>query len=93
MKLADAIKWIRAHKNTPFKIKFLKTDGTEREMACLYGHDDGTLVKNPFSRVKSPPDIVRVFDTDKKGYRSFREQSLLWIMTDPKTGTWEKIEK
>lgn len=93
IKLAGAIKWIKENPRIDFEIKFLKKDGSIRLMKCKTGFDDGTLVKDPMKANRPEPvGLIKVYDIDKKSYRSFNESSLLSIKTSEQQG-WLDIEE
>lgn len=61
------------------KVKFKKTDGTERDMICTLKRDlipedqapkgTGTAAKNE--------NVIAVFDVENNGWRSFRKDSVI----------------
>jgi hypothetical protein len=59
------------------KLVFNKVDGTPREMTCtLYSEFiPESMQPSSDSKVKFNPDIIRVFDLDKEGWRSFRVEN------------------
>jgi hypothetical protein len=67
---------------TEVTVEFLKADGTVREMRCTLDPDrlpvvpattpvDG-IVKESKQRKAPDPESIRVFDVEKKEWRSFR---------------------
>jgi len=93
MKRADALKWVKDNPRVEFEIKFKKVDGSIRTMRALSGYDDGTLVKNPLkAHAPTPEGLVKVYDLDKKEYRSFKTDSLLSINIHNEFG-WIDIEE
>ena len=75
--------WIReALQTTIITVEFTKADGTLREMHCTLQPDklppgtpsgpiDG-IIKEDKTRKPAEADSIRVFDTDKQEWRSFR---------------------
>lgn len=62
------------------QIKFLKTDGTEREMNCTLKEDIVEPYEKKTDKVKARnEDVLPVFDLDKKAWRSFRLDSILSV--------------
>ena len=77
--------WVRSLlQKQPIKVTFVKADGTDREMLCTLNWDfiptdkqpkqpaKGAVVKE--SQQRKEPDVhsLRVFDTEKLEWRSFR---------------------
>jgi hypothetical protein len=70
--------------DTGINIQFTKVDGTVRDMkATLY---EGNIPYNTvversdsISKIKENPDIVKVYDMENKGWRSFRFDSLISV--------------
>lgn len=93
MKLAEALEWIKNHPRIDFAVKFLKKDNSIRLMNCKSEFDDGNLVKNPLLPRAvdfKANDLIPVYDTDVKGYRSFSTTRLVSIKID---GQWHQIEE
>ena len=69
-------------RNGTAKIVFTKVDGTIREMICtlkkdiLKEHDALSNRSSNGSKRRINEDVVRVFDLEKKAWRSFRIDSL-----------------
>lgn len=62
-------------------VEFTKKDGTVRNMLCTR---DSQLIPaehtpSAESKVKENPDVIRVFDLQKQGWRSFRIDSVTLI--------------
>ena len=58
-------------------ITFTKTDGTKREMLCTLRSEQVVPYEKKTDRDKiSNPDTLAVWDIDKKGWRSFRYDSI-----------------
>jgi hypothetical protein len=77
--------WVRSLlQKGPVTVVFVKADGTEREMLCTLSGDfiptsawptapvDGILKESKKPRKEPDPHSIRVFDLDKKEWRSFR---------------------
>ena len=69
-------------------ITFTKKDGTSRDMICTLREDilppeflNGTEQMEKKSR-KSNPDVLPVWDVEKKAWRSFRVDSVEFIKID-----------
>lgn len=87
--------WVRSllQKDT-ITVIFVKADGTEREMRCTLNWDYIPIAKHPGqpsvdglvreSRQRREPDVhsLRVFDTDKLEWRSFRFDRLKKIVAE-----------
>lgn len=56
-------------------VKFVKKDGTEREMKCTLKSDEVVAYEKKTDR-KPNPDTCFVFDVEKKEWRSFRYDSV-----------------
>ena len=64
-------------------VKFTKADGTEREMLCTLNEE--TLDKEKSAKYEKKTDntkpinynVVAVYDIEKKGWRSFRVDSII----------------
>jgi len=56
------------------KVVFIKKDGTERTMICTLNMDNIPKEHHPKGLYVDPPnhDIVKAFDLEKNGWRSFR---------------------
>ena len=60
------------------QVVFTKKDGTERTMNCTLDQDWVPEDKVPTGGIKQlSEDVVRVFDTDIKEWRSFRKDSVI----------------
>lgn len=61
-------------------VTFTKVDGTERVMECTLRADLLPLTESDDTKktkkIKENEDVIRVFDTEKKGWRSFRIDSV-----------------
>ena len=83
--LKDAVDTIESYRgkkeNNIISVRFMKKDGSIREMHCKVGYDDGTLVKNPQNKGLDfkAKGLIGVYDIDKNEYRSFRIDSLIEI--------------
>lgn len=61
-------------------VTFTKKDGTERVMNCTLKADDVEYGEKKTERTKEPnPEVLPVYDTDAKGWRSFRIDSITSI--------------
>lgn len=76
-------------------VQFTKADGTVRDMQCTLnpeqlpdivttGPVDGIVVESAKPRKTPDPHSLRVFDTDKQEWRSFRFDRLLKITAELK---------
>lgn len=75
------------------KVKFMKKDGTVRDMLCTLRPDllpplaPNTLAGEP--TIKSNPESIAVWDLEQKGWRSFRIDSILGVEVRlPKDDEW-----
>lgn len=73
--------WFRGIlKETLVEVVFTKADGTERIMHCTLNANvipqPDTDDSKPKKVIKESPDVIRVWDTDKSGWRSFRWDSI-----------------
>lgn len=62
------------------KVKFIKKDGTERDMVCTLRPDmmPQQIDLEESVQKKSPnPDVLAVYDVEKDGWRSFRYDSII----------------
>ena len=68
-------------KESVLNIKFTKKDGTTRDMRCtLVDQFIPTATKEQYEEKRTRarnPDVLSVWDLDKKGWRSFRVDSVL----------------
>lgn len=76
--------WIKSLlQKQPITVVFTKADGTDREMLCtlnpeqlppvpVSGPVDGIVKESKKPRKEPDPHSIRVFDLDKKEWRSFR---------------------
>ena len=68
------------------EILFEKKDGTDRLMKCTLNYDYIPEDMKPLNLVKGEKvlqnlDILKVFDTDKQDWRSFRVENVILIKT------------
>lgn len=90
--------WVRSLlQKQPITVTFIKADGTERAMLCTLDHsqipettikpkpEDG-VVRESKQRKQPDPHSIRVFDLDKKEWRSFRFDRLKSITAELKFG-------
>ena len=68
------------------EVTFTKVDGTERKMNCTLNYDYIPEDKKPQNLYKGEKimenlDILKVFDTDKQDWRSFRVANVILIKT------------
>jgi hypothetical protein len=69
----------------PARIKFIKTDGSDRVMNCTLQEDVVPVVEKKTERVKAANDeVLPVYDLDAKGWRSFRLDSVITVSFDLK---------
>ena len=83
--------WVRGLlQNSEITVTFTKADGTDREMLCTLDHDkipvapakpvsasvDGIVRESKKPKKEPDPHSIRVFDLDKKEWRSFRFERL-----------------
>lgn len=66
-------------KETYVRVKFTKVDGTERSMLCTL---NGELIEPIFGKkteenARIVESVIRVFDLEKKEFRSFRKDSII----------------
>lgn len=77
--MKDLIQMAKVIANTNsklFSVVFTKADGTERKMLAKVGIKRH-LSKKPNKRTtKANPNIVRVFDMEKKAYRSIKLETI-----------------
>lgn len=101
MKRSEIIRWMINNQNygKPFSVVFTKTDGTRRTMQCVTGYNDGTLslegqreLESEMLEAREASPVVKVYDTEKKAYRSFRKDSILGIKL-PGMSSWDLVEK
>ena len=83
--------WIKSLlQKQPITVTFTKADGTDREMLCTLRPEDLPLVSMPIdgivkeSKQRKKPDehSLRVFDLEKKEWRSFRFDRLKKITAE-----------
>lgn len=64
-------------------VRFTKVDGSERTMRCTLSEKAIPLAKLPTTKIEESSSTsgsaVRVFDTDKQEWRSFRWDSLIEV--------------
>ena len=61
-------------------VKFIKKDGTERDMLCTLKPDllpAQTDLEESVQKKAPNPDILAVYDVEKDGWRSFRYDSII----------------
>ena len=68
------------------EVTFTKVDGTERKMNCTLNYEHIPEDMKPLNLVKGEKimenlDILKVFDTDKQDWRSFRVANVILIKT------------
>ena len=64
-------------------VKFVKKDGSEREMLCTLSESKIPADKSPKGAEKTKSDdVVPVFDIENQGWRSFRWDSITGIHFD-----------
>ena len=87
--------WVRSLlQKQPITVTFIKADGTVRDMQCTLNYDfipvdkapgqppvDG-IVKESKQRKEPDPHSLRVFDTEKQEWRSFRFDRLQKITAE-----------
>jgi len=87
--------WVRSLlQKGPVTVTFTKADGTDREMLCTLDHTqipevpakpvpvDGIVKESKKPRKEPDPHSLRVFDLEKKEWRSFRFDRLQKITTE-----------
>jgi hypothetical protein len=68
---------LKAIKNSDVTVLFTKKDGTDREMSCTLAESLIPSDKRPKTEnTKFSDEALRVFDLDKKEWRSFRWDSI-----------------
>ncbi len=74
--LRDALETLVSKNRT--EVTFIKKDGTERTMICTTDSNKIPEDKQPIgeSKVKENMDILRVYDLENEGWRSFRIDSV-----------------
>ena len=68
----------KALKENVCEVFFAKVDGTERVMYCTLIPDYVPKVISE-TPIKKNDDVIRVFDTEKEGWRSFRVDSVTYF--------------
>ena len=68
------------------EVLFVKKDGTDRLMKCTLNYDYIPEDMKPLNLLKGEKvmenlDILKVFDTDKQDWRSFRVANVILIKT------------
>jgi hypothetical protein len=89
--------WVRSLLQTgTVSVTFVKADGTDREMLCTLDHNqipetpakplpvDGIVRESKKPRKEPDPHSIRVFDLDKKEWRSFRFDRLKKVSAELK---------
>ena len=66
------------------EVTFTKVDGTKRKMNCTLNYEHIPEDMKPLNLVKGEKvlqnlDIVKVFDTEKQGWRSFAVEKVKYI--------------
>lgn len=76
LNLRDELKNLVSENRT--EVTFIKKDGTERTMICTTSPDKIPEDKQPIGegKVKENKDILRVYDLENEGWRSFRIDSV-----------------
>lgn len=59
------------------KVKFIKKDGSERDMRCTLKADLLPEQENTESKREPSPDVLKVWDLEKNAWRSFRFDSII----------------
>lgn len=62
------------------KVKFVKKDGSERDMRCTLKADllpEQTDLEEQIQKKTPNPDLLAVWDLDKNAWRSFRVDSII----------------
>ena len=67
--------------NNKMTIEFTKSDGTLRKMFCTLMPDELPKIEvkedaPPKKKRKAKPEVISVYDLEKKGWRSFRIESI-----------------
>lgn len=77
-------KWLMDHlKISTVRVRFIKTDGTERTMNCTLDERVVPALEKKTDKVKVVnEEVLPVYDVDAKGWRSFRLDSILTITFD-----------
>ena len=59
-------------------VEFTKVNGDSRTMRCTLNASLGNMPEMPLSESASPvnPDVVKVWDVDANGWRSFKVESV-----------------
>ena len=79
--LYDRTEVVDLLRESVIRVNFTKADGTIRDMNCTLVQDFIPLEQRPAGtkEFKENPDVVRVFDVDNAGWRSFRLDSINFI--------------
>jgi len=77
---AELVEFLKTQRN--WVVDFIKVDGTTRSMRCTL--DPALLPEQPeLTEAKAPraesEEVVRVFDTEKQAWRSFRLDKVVGI--------------
>jgi hypothetical protein len=66
-------------KETYVRVKFTKVDGSERIMLCTLNGEviEPILGKKTEENARIVESVIRVFDLEKKEFRSFRKDSII----------------
>ena len=71
-----------------FKVKFIKKDGSEREMICRKGVTK-YLKSDGKSTIAHKPNLISVYDTIAKGYRCINAETVISVKAEGKEFTFE----
>jgi len=71
--------WEQIKENEESIIKFEKKDGTIRNMRCTLDFDKIPKEKIPKGTGSTSPGIIKVYDLEKRGWRSVTFERVLWI--------------
>jgi hypothetical protein len=75
-KLKTVKEWQDALRNHVLNVHFTKADGTERAMICTLNQQEIPAELMPSKPAKESQELVRVFDLEMEGWRSFRIASV-----------------
>lgn len=64
---------------TPVNVAFTKADGSRRDMVCSLhdNHIPGNMIPKGTKELPENDEVIRVFDVENKGWRSFRVESVI----------------
>jgi hypothetical protein len=74
-RLRDALRY----DSNPVSVRFKKADGTERVMSATANLSLIPTDKHPKGVRANTPDVMKVYDTEAQGWRSFRVDSLIEV--------------